>query len=82
MKNNDAENYLEYTSSGAPGWLSWLSVDFSSCHDLAVHEFKSCNGLCADSSGPGACFGFCVFLSVPLPCSRSVSLCLSKINKY
>ena len=37
-----------------------LASDFSSGHDLAVCEFKPHIGLCADSSEPGACFGFCV----------------------
>ena len=33
-------------------------------------------------SMPGACFQFCVSLSLPLPHSCSVSLCLSKMNKH
>ena len=33
-------------------------------HDLAVCGFKPRIGLCADSSEPGACFGFCVSLSL------------------
>ena len=41
---------------GAPGWLSRLSVDFGSGHDLTVCELEPCMGLCADSSEPGACF--------------------------
>ena len=41
--------------------------------------FRPRIGLCADSSEPGACFGFCVSFSLPLPCSCSVSV--SKINK-
>ena len=55
--------------------------DFGSGHDLTVCEFEPCVGLCADSSEPGVCFGFCVSLSVPLPYSHSVFLCLSKVNK-
>ena len=52
--------------------------DFSSGHDLEpqVHEFKPCVRLCADSSEPGAWFGFCLSLSL------SFSLSLSKINKH
>ena len=38
--------------------------NFSSGQDLAVHEFEPCIRLCADSSEPGACFGFCVSLSL------------------
>ena len=47
--------------------------DFSSGHDLMVCVFKARTGLCADSSEPGACFGFCVSRSLPLPylCKRS-----------
>ena len=45
---------------GSVGWAS----DFSSGHDLAVHEFEPHVGLCADGSEPGACFGFCVSLSL------------------
>ena len=51
--------------------------DFSSGHDLAVCEFEARVRLCADSSEPGDCFRFCVFLSLTLPRSCSVS----KINK-
>ena len=50
---------------------------FGSGHDLAVHGLEPHIGLCADSSEPGACFGFCLPLSLCLPCSCSVS----KINK-
>ena len=57
--------------------VSWAS-DFSLGHDLKVHEFEPRVGLCADSSEPGACFRFCVSLSVcPSPLIFSLSLCLS-----
>ena len=55
------------------GWAS----DFGSGHDLAVREFEPCVGLCADSSEPGACFGFCVSLSLflcPAPDRKSTRL--------
>ena len=65
----------------APGWLSWLSVDFSTGHDLAVCELEPCIRLCVDSSEPGACFGFCVSLSLSAP-PHSLSLSLSKIDKH
>ena len=55
--------------------------NFSSGQDLTVCEFKPCIRLCADSSEPGACFRFCLPLSLPLPNLCSVSLCLSKINE-
>ena len=56
--------------------------DFSSGHDLTVCELEPHIGLCADSSEPAACLGFCVSLSLslPLPCS-CLSLSLSKIKK-
>ena len=45
-------------------WLSQLSIQLQlrSGHDLAVAVlgFKPQIGLWADSSEPGACFGFCV----------------------
>ena len=55
---------------GSVGWAS----DFGSGHDLMVHEFEPHVRLCADSSEPGVCFGFCLPLSLPLPFSHSVSL--------
>ena len=49
--------------------------NFGSGHGLTVHEFEPRVGLCADSSKPGACFGFCVPLSLcPSPL---FALCLS-----
>ena len=56
-------------------WVAQLVKHFGSGHDLAVDEFESRIGLCADSSEPGACFGFCgsLSLSLPLPCSCCVS---------
>ena len=64
------------------GSVSWAS-DVGSGHDLTVSEFKPRVGLCADSSEPGTCFGFCVPLSLcPSPAHvLSLSLSLSKINK-
>ena len=47
-----------------------------------AREFEPHVRLCADSSESGMCFGFCVSLSLPLPCSSSVSFSLSKINKH
>ena len=51
-------------------------ADFGSGHDLTVCEFEPRVGLCADSSEPGACFGFCVSLSAPNP--RTFCLCFSQ----
>ena len=61
-------------------WGAWVaqsverSVDFGSGLDLTAGGFEPGVGLCADSSGPGACFGFCVSLSLcPSP---TRALCL------
>ena len=74
---------LKSLLTGAPGRLSRLSVQLwlrSRSHGFWVRALYR---LCADSSEPGACFGFCISpLSLPLSCSRSVSLCLSVINKH
>ena len=52
--------------------------DFGSGHNLTVHGFEPCIGLCADSSEPAACFRFCDSLSLcPSP---ALFLSLSKIN--
>ena len=48
--------------SGTRGWL--VGSDFGSGDDLAVGELEPHVGLCADSPEPGACFGFCVSLSL------------------
>ena len=62
---------------GSVGWAS----DFCSGHDLTACELEPRVRLCADSSEPGACFGFWVSLSLcPSPAQRSVLLCLK--NKY
>ena len=59
-----------------------IESDLGSGHDLAVHEFKPSNGLCADSSEPGACFRFCVSLSFCPSPAHILSLSLSKVNKH
>ena len=51
--------------------------NFSSGHDLTVREFKPRVELCADSSEPGACFRFCVSLSLCPSPAHALSLCLS-----
>ena len=50
-------------------------------HDLAVRELEPRVGLCADSSEAGACFGFCVSLSLPPSAAHSVSPSLSLKNE-
>ena len=62
----------KWIKTGAPGWLSRLSVRLRSGHDLAIHVFEPRIRPCADSSEPGACFRFCVSLSLwPSPHSCS-----------
>ena len=72
--------YRNFRVWGAPGWLSQLSVNFNSGHDVAIHEFEPCIWLCADNSEPRACFGFCVSLSLCPSPAHTLSLSLSKIN--
>ena len=60
-------------------WVAQSVVsNFGSGRDLTIREFKPRVELCADSSEPGACFGFCHHRSLPLShsCCVSVSLCL------
>ena len=52
--------------------------DFGSGHDLTVHEFEPRVRLCADSSGPGACFRFCVSLSLCPSPAHTLSLSQKK----
>ena len=66
---------------GAPGWLSRLGGRLQPGHDLAVREFEPRIGLWADGSEPGACFRFCVSLSLGPSPVRALSLSVPKINK-
>ena len=68
-------------------WGTWVAQsvkqasDFGSGHNLTVLEFEPRIGLCADCSEPGACFRFCVSLSLwPSPI-HALSLSVLKINK-
>ena len=67
VKNREAQERL----GGSVGIVS----DFVSGHDLVVSEFKPSVRLCADSLEPGACFRFCVSLSLSAP--PLLMLCLS-----
>uniref|UniRef100_A0A8C9JHZ3 IRG-type G domain-containing protein n=1 Tax=Panthera tigris altaica TaxID=74533 RepID=A0A8C9JHZ3_PANTA len=69
------------TAKGAPGWRSRLSVRLQPGHDLAVCEFEPRVGLWADGSEPGACFRFCVSLSLCPSPVHALSLSVPKINK-
>ena len=61
---------LELEMEPTVGWVS----DFGSGHDLTVREFQPCVGLCADGSEPGACFWFCVSLSLCPSPTHALSL--------
>ena len=66
---------------GAPGWRSRLSVRLQPGHDLAVREFEPRIRLWADGSEPGACFRFCVSLSLCPSPVHALSLSVPKIKK-
>ena len=54
-KLSQGVNDLNEEYAGAPGWLGWLSVltlDFSSGDDTMVHEFEPHIGLWVDSVEP------------------------------
>ena len=72
--------------SGLLGGSVGRAPDFGSGHDLTAREFEPHMGLHADGSEPGACFRFCVSLSLcPSPThaqSLSLSLSLSQNNKH
>ena len=69
---------LKRMLSGRLGGSVSRASDFGSGHDLTVCEFEPRVGLCADRSEPGACFGFCVSLSLRSCPAHARSL--SKIN--
>ena len=66
---------------GAPGWRSRLSVRLQPGRDLALREFEPRVRLWADGSEPGACFRFCVSLSLCPSPVHALSLSVPKINK-
>ena len=57
-----------------------LTLDFSSGHDLVVHEFQPPIRLRVDSVKSAWDF-LSLSLSLPLPCTLSLSLSLSLKNK-
>ena len=67
--------FLKYRSWGA--WVVQSVERPTSAQVMISHfGFQPCVGLCADSSEPGACFGFCVSLSAPP--LLALFLCFSK----
>ena len=73
--------YLKVIKAGAPGWRSRLSIRLQPGHDLAVPEFEPRVRLWADGSEPGACFRFCVSLSLCPSPVHALSLSVPKVNK-
>ena len=71
---------LKINKLRAPGWRSRLNVQLQPGHDLAVREFEPRVGLWADGSEPGACFRFCVSLSLCPSLVHALSLSVPKIN--
>ena len=78
---NRVEVPQKIKNRGAPGWRSRLSVRLQPGHDLAVCEFEPRVRLWADGSEPGACFRFCVCLSLCPSPVHALSLSVPKINK-
>ena len=66
--------------------VKYLTLDFSSRHDLTVHGFKPQVGLCADGSEP-AWDSLSLSLSLSLcpsptcTCARTLSLKINKLKK-
>ena len=82
-KRGDAHLAVKKASLGVPGWLSQLSTNFGSDHDLTVHEFKPHIGLAAGlttiSTEP-ASDPLCPSLLCPFP-AHTLSLSLKKKKK-
>ena len=81
LKRNALPLKVARKKVGAPGWRSWLSVRLQPGHDLVVREFEPRVRLWADGSEPGACFRFCVSLSLCPSPVHALSLSVPKINK-
>ena len=83
MRHHSGSNSLvkKQEHLGAPGWRSRLSVRLQPGHHLAVCEFEPRVRLWAVGSEPGACFRFCVSLSLCPSPVHALSLSVPKINK-
>ena len=68
------EQALEMNRRGASGWLIVLSVRLWLRSWCCGSWVRAPRWLCADSSEPGSCFGFCVSLSFCLSPARALSL--------
>ena len=76
-------SWYENVHGGAPGWRSRLSVRLQA--QVTISGFTSsspASGSVLMAPEPGACFRFCVSLSLcPSLTFPPLALCLSKINK-
>ena len=82
FKKNENAIIDNKKNKGYVGGSVGEASDFGSGRDLAVCGFEPRVGLRADSSEPGACFGFWVSLSLSLSPSLSLPLpCLSSLSQ-
>ena len=65
---------------GVSGWLSWLTSDFRSGHDLTVRGFEPRMGLSAVSTEPALDPLYPLSLPLLLALSLSLSLSLSPLK--
>ena len=75
-------DYLRHTVYwGCLGGSVSYELDFGSGHILTAHGFEPCVELCADSSEPGAFFGFSASEFMPSFLTASPLLVFSLKNK-
>ena len=77
---------LGHVIKRCPSWGAGLAQSIKHLTSAQVTisgsvSFERRVGLCADSSEPGACLGFCVFLSLRPSPAHALSLSLSLKNK-
>ena len=72
-----SRSFKKIHTEGRLGGSVGKASDFGSGHDLPVCEFEPRVRLCADALEPGACFGFCVSLSLCPSRARALSLSLN-----
>ena len=64
-------------------WGPWVAQSVRGrTSDFMVHEFEPHIGLCVDSSGPGACFGFCFPLALCPSPTRAHALSLKNKQTF
>ena len=74
---------LVHTVSNITNWGAWVAQSVKrrtsaqimiSWAQISLHGLKTHIGFCADSSEPGACFGFCVSISLCPSPAHALSL--------